>query len=233
MARTGLRDAAPAHEDAAALILARAQARYGTATMMADDDSDDDDDDDDDDDSDDDDSDDDDDKGKAGKKGDEDEDEDLGPKGLKALRDQRAENRRLKRENRELRNGKPGDKADKDSGKDAEAAEAAAVERARALAKPILVKAEARTALATAGLIGSPDRLLRMLDLDDIDVVYDRKGNVDDIDGLADLVKELKREYPELFRKKGSSSINGGGGTRDAGKPKSASERQAAYLRGE
>ncbi len=107
------------------------------------------------------------------------------------------------------------------------------MERARALAKPVLVRAEARGALKDAGLIGSPDRLLRMLDLDDIDVVYDRKGEVEDIDGLADQVKELKREYPELFAKKGSSRINAAGGSRGDGKPMSATERQVAHLRGQ
>lgn len=230
ISRTGLRDAAPDFTDAAALILANSRARYGDATMMADDGDDDTDDaDDDDDDADDENDDDADDKGKGGK---DDEGEDLGPKGVKALAAVRKELRTAQRELRALRNGKPGDKGGKDAEKDDADREAEAVERARTLAKPMLVKSEARSALKEAGLIGSPDRLLRMLDLDDIDVVYDRKGEVDDIDGLADQIKELKREYPELFAKRGSRSINAGGGSRGEGGAKTASERQAALLLG-
>jgi hypothetical protein len=135
---------------------------------------------------------------------------------------------------RALRNGKGGDKGDKGKGGESdEEREAKATERARELAKPVLVKTEARSALKDAGLIGDPARLLRMLDLADIDVSYTRDGEVDDIDGLEDQIKELKRDYPELFRRRGSSSIDAADrGSRGGGKPKTASERQAALLRG-
>ncbi len=59
------------------------------------------------------------------------------------------------------------------------------------------VKQAARVALFAAGLEGSPDKLLRMLDLDDIEVDDDGE-----IDGLEDQIDELKEEFPDRFPEK-------------------------------
>lgn len=170
------------------------------------------------------------DKDESGDK-DDDDDKDLGPKGEKALKAVRRELRQAQRELRTLRATKG-----KDGGKDDESdedAEAKAEERARELAKPRLVRAEARTALKEAGLIGTADRLLKLLDLKEIDVDYDDDGEAE-IDGLDEQITDLKKDYPELFRKRGSSSIdaadrkNGGSSRQQL----SASEVQARGLLG-
>ena len=95
--------------------------------------------------------------------------------------------------------------------------------------KPIVVRQAARAALAQAGLIGKPDRLLKLLDMDEIEV--DEDGA---LTGLDDQVRELRSEYKHLFAKRGSSRIDGAGGDDDA--PKSglskASQRMLAQARG-
>lgn len=67
--------------------------------------------------------------------------------------------------------------------------------------KARVVKAEARTAFVAAGLsIPEGDngatiaRVMRMLDLDDLDVTDDG-----DIEGLTDQVADIKRDFPALF----------------------------------
>lgn len=95
-----------------------------------------------------------------------------------------------------------------------------------------VVRTAAREALKDAGLIGKPDRLLRLIDLDEIDV----DPEDDELDGLAEQVRELKKEYPHLFRKKGSRNLDAA--DKDSGRGRSrsgmsATEIQAAQLRGE
>lgn len=161
-----------------------------------------------------------------------DDDEDLGPKGKKALNAEREANKRLRRENRALRKagGKTEDDEDEDDKDDTKTAVSKAEAGRDAVWKPLLVRQAASAALASAGLIGKPDRLLRLLDLEDIDV--DPKTG--EIDGLADQIKDFRREYRELFRRKGSSSIDAGDrdDDRDDGKAKTATERQAQMLVG-
>jgi hypothetical protein len=167
-----------------------------------------------------------------------DDDEPLGAAGKKALTEERDKVKDLKKQNRELRaqlNGKvKPDGKDVETPEDAEARQAADTERARELAKPLLVKTEARRLLAEAGLIGKPDGLLKMLDLKAVDIDYTDDGDVDEIDGLAEQIDTLAEDYPTLFRKKGgggridAADKGGGGGP----KKKSASEIQAAGLRG-
>lgn len=72
---------------------------------------------------------------------------------------------------------------------------------------PKLVASAARVALVAAGLTGSPDRFLKMLDHDDLEV--DDDGEVS---GLDEQVADMKTEYPELFAKKPTknSRIDGG-----------------------
>lgn len=157
-----------------------------------------------------------------------DEDEPLGPAGKKALAAERAEVARLKRENRQLR--RSGQGKDGDDGKDTDEKVTAARTEEAEKWKPLLVRQAATAALSSAGLIGKPDRLLRLLDLSDIDV----DPETGDIDGLDDQIKDFRREYRELFRKRGSSSIDAADrdGGDDDGKPKSATQRQADLLLG-
>jgi Phage minor structural protein GP20 len=72
---------------------------------------------------------------------------------------------------------------------------------------PKLVASAARASLVAAGLVGSPDRLLKMLDHDDLEV--DDDGEVS---GLDEQVADMKAEYPEVFTKKPVkiASVNGG-----------------------
>ena len=94
--------------------------------------------------------------------------------------------------------------------------------------KPVLVNREARAALKDAGLIGETGPLLKLLDLDDIDVTDDG-----DVEGLDEQIADLQRQYGALFRKKrGGSAIDASDRGRDSGKKKSASEIQAEALRG-
>lgn len=64
--------------------------------------------------------------------------------------------------------------------------------------KPIAVRAAAKAAFLEAGLQGgTPDRVsrvVRMLDLDSIEI--DDSG---DVTGLVDQVAAIKKDYPELF----------------------------------
>jgi hypothetical protein len=87
--------------------------------------------------------------------------------------------------------------ADTDKAADEDAIALARAEaRAEAIAeqKPKLIKQAARAAFVSAGLQGSPDRLVKLLDMDDIEI--DDDG---DIEGLDDQVEELKAEFPKLF----------------------------------
>ncbi len=69
--------------------------------------------------------------------------------------------------------------------------------------KPRIVKQAARAALVEAGLTGAPDRLLKLVDVDQVEV--DDEGEVT---GLDDQIKALKKDYPELFAKRGAARID-------------------------
>lgn len=165
------------------------------------------------------------------------DDSTLGDAGKRALKAERDKVRDLRRQLRELRQQQSTRTDDKgDGSKDDAAARAAAIERARELAKPMIVRSEARSKLAEAGVIGDPARALRLLDLSEVDVTYNAKtGDVDEIDGLDDEIEKLTEDYPELFKTKrgGGGRIDGADRRTDtATKKKSASEIQAAGLRG-
>lgn len=101
---------------------------------------------------------------------------------------------------------------------DAEKQVREAVEKAQGEAegkwKPMYVRQAARAALAQAGLIGKPDRLLKLLDVDEIEV--DEDGT---LTGLDAQVRDLKAEYRDLFAKRGSSRVDGAGSDDDDRKP--------------
>jgi hypothetical protein len=104
-------------------------------------------------------------------------------------------------------------------------------EAAVATWKPLVVNSAAKAALSSVGLIGKPDRLLRLIDLDEVDV--DPESG--ELDGLDEQVADLKREYPHLFRKKGTRNLDAADkdGTRKPTSKMTASEIQGAQLRGE
>jgi hypothetical protein len=153
--------------------------------------------------------------------GDEKDDEPLGAPGKKALTAERAKVKELRKQLREATAA--GKKKDQDDdGGDAE-------EKAAAKWKPRVVNSAARAAFLEAGA-ERPERLLKLLDLDELDVT--EKGNVE---GLEEEVDRLKEEYPELFSKRRSGrrvetgDRSGNGSTR---KKMTATERQAAQLAG-
>ncbi|MFB7111735.1 phage scaffolding protein [Streptomyces sp. NPDC056291] len=82
--------------------------------------------------------------------------------------------------------------------------------------KPIVVKQAARAALAEAGLVKNPNRLLKLLEMDDIDVSEDGE-----IDGLDEQIRDFKKEYPEFFGRRSPRDVDGGDkgsrATRDKG----------------
>lgn len=93
-----------------------------------------------------------------------------------------------------------------------------------------LVKAAARAALSEAGLGGSTDRVLRLLDLDALSV--DDDGDVIGLDGE---VARIKDEYPEFFQTdKPKSRVRPTAADRKPAeeKPKSSAERHAAKVLG-
>jgi hypothetical protein len=107
-----------------------------------------------------------------------------------------------------------------------------------AKAKPGLVRAAARDALRDAGLIvptakdkadGALARAVRLLDLAEIDV--DPEDGT--VSGVEEQVKAVKREYPELFAKKGARTIDagaGGGGNGDVKPANTSANRLAALI---
>lgn len=114
-----------------------------------------------------------------------------------------------------------------------------AEEAALAKAKPGLVKSAARDALKDAGLIvpaknadAAYQRAIRLLDMAEIDV--DEDGEVS---GVTDQVKQVKRDYPELFATKGGRRVNAGAGSGKTGDDKddkgpSSADKLAAMLTG-
>lgn len=92
----------------------------------------------------------------------------------------------------------------------------------------VVIRSSAKLALKEAGLQGTPDKLLKLIDTDDIEV--DEDGEVD---GLTEQIDELKKDFPELFAKK-RRGIDGADKDRQRGNEKlSPSEIQARQMRGE
>lgn len=91
-----------------------------------------------------------------------------------------------------------------------------------------VVKQAAKAALATAGA-EKPERLLRLVDIDSLDV--DDDGEVD---GLDDEIDRLREDYPELFKRRRGGRVETGDRSDGKGsrKPMTATERQAAAILG-
>jgi hypothetical protein len=147
---------------------------------------------------------------------DEKDDADLDDKAKAALRRERDRVKELRRELKAAR-----DAAKKDD--DAEDAEA----KAAAKWKPRVVNSAAKAAFLSAGA-EKPERLLKLLDLDELDVT--EKGEVD---GLDEEVDRLRDEYPELFstrRRGGRVETGDRSGKGTTKKPLSATEKQARAM---
>ncbi len=106
--------------------------------------------------------------------------------------------------------------------------------------RDIAVNKEAKLALVEAGAKVSTTRLIKLLDLADVDL--DDNGNVS---GLADAIAELKEESPEFFKSdeddevkpqrraavKKPGSVDGGSKPPVSPKPLSSAERLALQLK--
>jgi hypothetical protein len=114
---------------------------------------------------------------------------------LKAIRARQAAKKRLREMEAEIRAERA--KSETESEKAIREAQEKAIAAATAKYKPALVKAGATAALLAAspkkGREGIP-RLLRLMDLDAIDLTEDN-----DLEGVEEEVVRLQEEYPELF----------------------------------
>lgn len=89
---------------------------------------------------------------------------------------------------------------DKETTRAIRAAEKRAEARVRAELVPILAQVSATNALRNAGFKGSEakmERMLRLIDPDDLDIVVE--DGTFEIEGLDDAVATLKDDFPELF----------------------------------
>ncbi|WP_274029458.1 phage scaffolding protein [Streptomyces sp. MMBL 11-1] len=115
--------------------------------------------------------------------------------------------RALKRANKEAADlrGKSGTDAASAVEETERKAREEATQEAESRWKPMLVKQAARAALAEAGLIKNPNRLLRMLEMDDIEVSEDGE-----IEGLDEQIHDFKKEFPEFFGRRSAKDVDGG-----------------------
>lgn len=148
----------------------------------------------------------------------------LDEKGKKALAAERAKVKELRKRLAEAQ--RAGKKKDADDDTDDDDAE----EKAAAKWKPKVVNSAARAAFMEAGA-DRPERLLKLLDHDELDVSDDGE-----VEGLDEEVDRLKEEYPELFTKPKRAGRRVETGDRSGGsstkKKLSATERQARALAG-
>lgn len=144
----------------------------------------------------------------------------------------------LRKSRRDVRAAKRGtSRTSGDDKTDPEQTKADAESAAEAKWKPTVVRTAARAAFAEAGLVvpkgkaeSTIKRVLRMLDMDDIEINEDG-----DVEGLDEQIEEIKADCPELFRVEErrrttrlDASNRGGGG----GRKQSSSDLIAAQLLG-
>ncbi len=124
-----------------------------------------------------------------------------------------------------------------DDGPDAKQAAEQATKAAEGKWKPLMVKAAARSAFVEAGLTLPRDgadtamgRVLKMLDMDDLEITDDGQ-----VDGLREQVEDIRRDFPELFATaaRRPARVDGADkpGQQNAA-PKTSAERIAAGLLG-
>jgi hypothetical protein len=70
--------------------------------------------------------------------------------------------------------------------------------------RPRYVNQAARTALTEAGVIGPVDKVLKLIDVEQVEI--DDDGT---IEGLDVQVRDIKRDYPALFGKRSSARVDG------------------------
>lgn len=144
--------------------------------------------------------------------------------------------RKEQRASAAARSGAGGDGDDDAAARDRKAAEAA-----EQRFKPIAVRSAARAALLTAGLNDPSDqvmkKLLRLVDMDDVDL-----DNDGDPIGLDEQVEDIKDTFPKLFEKlevekpadqqqrRRPPKITGAGRENNRPEPKTTGERHAARL---
>lgn len=88
---------------------------------------------------------------------------------------------------------------------DTDAVKAEGRTEAEGIWKPRYVNQAAKAAFAQAGLKGTADKLLRLIDMDDIEIDDDGQ-----IDGLDEQVRDIKREYPAMFAGRASKDVDAG-----------------------
>jgi hypothetical protein len=151
-----------------------------------------------------------------------------------ALKKARAEARAARR-GKTTDNGQTG--GDGNDKPDPEKVKADAQAEADGKWKPRVVRAAARSAFIEAGLSlpkknadAAMARVLKLLDMDDLDVTDDGE-----VEGLDEQVEEIKADWPDLFGAAGRSRagrVDGADRGTSNGKPKTPSEIQAAALLG-
>lgn len=91
----------------------------------------------------------------------------------------------------------------------------------------LVARAEAKAKLREAGVTGNIDRLIKLIEFDELEVNED--GGVD---GLDDQINGLKEDYKELFDKTRSAPKVDAGDKAPPSAPKSSAEKIAAYYNG-
>lgn len=125
-------------------------------------------------------------------------DEELGAPGKKALERERAARKEAERELKKLR---------RDGEDESAKALREATEAVETKYHGLMARAAFRAELAEAGLRKGQDKMLRLLDLESIEV--DEDGTVE---GVAEQVKALRAEFPELFSRTREAAGRGDGG---------------------
>jgi len=144
---------------------------------------------------------------------------------------------KARRDARAAKRGRPADKPDSADPTDVDKAVADATAAADGRWKPMVVRTAARAAFIEAGLVlpknnadAAMRRVLKLLDVDDLDI-----GDDGQVEGLREQVDEIKADWPDLFASTRSrpGKVDGADrGSQGSGKPKTASEIQAAQLLG-
>jgi hypothetical protein len=121
---------------------------------------------------------------------------------------------------------------DRETARTIAAARQRAENEARNKYVPLVLQAQATVALREAGFNGTPqrmERLLRMIDPNEIDVVVD--GDAFDIEGLDEAVAQLQEDFPELFEESEEGRRRSNTSNRRAASTGRATSRRASGAR--
>lgn len=102
---------------------------------------------------------------------------------------------------------------------------------------PAIIRSQSRTVLESLGMSfpkekeqarAALSRLLKLADTDELEL-----GDDGEVEGLEHAFRQVKRDFPQLFKgRRVASPGNAGGGGRASNKPKSATELQAQHVFG-